>query len=206
MFTKKVLLVAFGAMLMFPFQSDAQLFKRRAERKANQQQAPTIQAPATNSACIFVEGQCIVHSAQTQATTGTVPVLVPTGDYEMDAYMARLYGVVPAPAEEPVSESTAVTKETPEKVDTKTALNRANAKLRMLNKRAEQADKAAAEAMIEAELARAQQIEALKLALDETGRAMDEAQDRYDAQIQEMLNQLAELEPSSPGVYEGVEE
>ena len=189
MFGRKTLLVAMVATLLFPLESDGQLFKGRANRRANRNPATTVQAPVANTTCRFdpITGKCIVHPEQAGATAAS-------SDPEMDAYMAHLYGAVPDQETAPAVAPAVPKAET--KVDAKTALSRANAKLRMLNERALKAEAAAEAAMVEAELARTQQMDALVQSIEETTRAKKESGERYDAQIEKMLEQLADLENS----------
>lgn len=94
MLRKKILLLAVGAVLLFPFESDAALFQRFKDRRAEREQATTVQAPTqTNSECRYVNGVCVTHggSGVVQLPPGTTG-----GDPELDAYMATLGYVNPS--------------------------------------------------------------------------------------------------------------
>ena len=192
---KKLLLVVVGAALLFlPTDADAQLFKRRAERRASR----TVQAPVSQSTCVYnSQGICTLHGA---AGTGvaTVPTAAAaTGDPEMDAYMARLNGVpyqaaVPTPAAPAVQ--IAVVEESAAALTPQTTLDTANAKVRILNARLAAAEKAAADALVEAEIAKAQQVQALRNTIAEVTQDREASILEFDKRIAKMTEHLAVLE------------
>jgi len=194
MFTKKVLLIASVAMLSFPFQSDAQLFKGRAARKAARNSATTVQVPASTKTCVYnTQGQCITHTAAVgPATTAQ------TGDAEYDNYLSYLSGgasqtaAVQAPALPPTSPPAVpiVRKQ----ITAKTSLDTANAKVKILNDRLAAAEKAAADAMVEAEAAKSAQIDALRNTIAEVEEAKAVSIADFDTRIANMTEQLAVLE------------
>ncbi len=191
---KKIIVAAVLAAWLFPAESDAQLFKRRAERR----NARTVQAPVSQSTCVYnAQGICTLHGA---AGTGvaTVPTAsAATGDPEMDAYMARLHGVpyqaaVPTPAAPAVQ--IAVVEESAAALTPQTTLDTANAKVRILNARLAAAEKAAADALVEAEIAKAQQVQALRNTIAEVTQDREASILEFDKRIAKMTDHLAVLE------------
>jgi len=187
---KKLVIVAVGAMLMFPTVSDAQLFKGRANRRANRNAATTVRAPTNTGTCVYnSQGQCITHTGSANSAT----VANKTGDTEYDNYLEYLSGgaAVQAPA---VPAAPVAATPVPKPVTAKSSLDIANAKVKILNDRLAAAEAAAEQAQIEAEAARAAQIDALTNTIAEVEEAKLASIADFDGRIAKMTEQLVSLQ------------
>lgn len=163
---------AFGAVLLFPSESDGQLFKRLKARRAK-----TVEAPVNNTTC--TDKQCPIHGGGNATNE----------DAEMEAYLATLgyvqaAGIAEVAPDVPAPEAALVPAAT-EAQDVDAALagvEQAESALALAEEVLERAVEAENQAAIARSRAAEKEIERLTAA--------------HNAQIEALREQLVDLEPT----------